>query len=102
MRMFDIIRKKRDGEVLSGEEVTAQPAAMGLACATPEPLPHKKHIFSHVTWEMEGFFLPVQVIDNANLPTDWVWATYDEMEATYPIPSAHGFYREVCKEKDCL
>lgn len=73
-----------------------------------------KHIFSHVEWHMEGIKLEVQTVgemdarESANATEtrenpaaqknapDWTFATPQELQEKYPIPSAfEAFLREI-------
>ena len=46
-----------------------------------------KHIFSHVEWEMKGYYLDVH-----EMPDCFKWVTREEMEAEVAIPSAFGYF----------
>ncbi|MBP3617969.1 MAG: A/G-specific adenine glycosylase [Lachnospiraceae bacterium] len=81
-----------------------------------------KHIFSHVEWHMEGIWLEVQTVpetglatltsttsgteakDNATgqkIPQDWAFATPQELQEKYPIPSAfEAFVREILADAE--
>lgn len=64
-----------------------------------------KHIFSHVEWHMEGIRLEVQTAESGSvplgtevgeIPEDWAFATPQELQEKYPIPSAfEAFVREI-------
>ncbi len=104
------IRKRSDEGLLAGlyefpwvegylneASVTDYLAMRGLTAVSVRALPHTKHIFSHVTWEMNGFLVHATVEDAAKRPDDWVWASYEEMQTTYTIPGAHAAFRAVCR-----
>lgn len=55
-----------------------------------------KHIFSHVEWEMQGFL--VEMRERAEL-ADGVWATKQEMDEVYSLPSAFRAYKEYIERK---
>lgn len=57
-------------------------------------LPETKHIFTHIEWRMIGYRVLVDAIPN---PTKTTWATLDEMETVYAIPTAHLFYQKQIK-----
>ena len=43
----------------------------------------RKHIFTHITWEMEGFELACGREDPR-----FVWATPEQLENDHPMPTA--------------
>lgn len=57
-----------------------------------KPLPEAKHIFTHVEWRMTGYQV---VVDAAHTSGDYTWATKEEIELKYAIPTAHSFYRKI-------
>lgn len=59
---------------------------MGLDTSKFQKLPSAKHIFSHLEWHMEGYFVPI----NKKIPG--LWATYDELRKEYSIPTAFKVY----------
>jgi len=46
-----------------------------------------KHIFTHVEWDMKGYYLDVH-----EMPERFKWVTMEEMEAEVPLPSAFGYF----------
>ena len=48
-----------------------------------------KHIFTHIEWHMVGYFIEVEEI---KVPGDFIWATRDEIAATYSVPAAFKNY----------
>ncbi len=77
-----------DGHI-SPKALQAQLAALGLRIETLRDAGSAKHIFSHIEWHMQGWF--VDCLDFA-LPEGWLWATPQELAAEYPIPSAFRAY----------
>ena len=60
-----------------------------------------KHIFSHVEWHMEGIRLEVQSLLGSEISPDWAFATPQELQEKYPIPSAfEAFVREIVTEAE--
>ncbi len=58
---------------------------------TPRPdeafyLGEAKHIFTHVEWHMSVYRVPLE--DGTALPSDVVWATREEIEEIYALPTA--------------
>ena len=49
----------------------------------------KKHIFTHVQWNMRGFYLEV-----AAMPAVWQWRTEEEIRSTVPLPTAYRQFWE--------
>ena len=49
----------------------------------------KKHIFTHVQWNMRGFYLEV-----AAMPGVWQWRTEEEIRSTVPLPTAYRQFWE--------
>ena len=45
------------------------------------------HIFSHVEWDMKGYYLNVH-----EMPNQFRWVTMEEMEAEVPLPSAFSYF----------
>lgn len=45
------------------------------------------HIFSHVEWDMKGYYLHVQ-----EMPDKFRWVTMEEMKKEVPLPSAFGYF----------
>lgn len=45
------------------------------------------HIFTHVEWEMKGYYLNVH-----EMPERFRWVTEEEMEEEVPLPSAFGYF----------
>lgn len=56
-------------------------------------LKDSKHIFSHVEWQMHGYFVKV-----AERSACYEWACYYQLETKYAIPTAYKTYKEVVKE----
>lgn len=60
-----------------------------------------KHIFSHIEWQMSGYFVEIEdgdAIDWRELEFEWI--SVEEMERKYAIPSAYElFLRELEKKR---
>ena len=50
---------------------------------------HRKHIFTHITWEMEGFELACGREDPR-----FVWATPEQLENDHALPTAFRQFLE--------
>ena len=75
-------------------ELTVELAVQQAACWGCEPHDlltqrHKKHIFTHITWEMEGFELACGREDPR-----FVWATTEQLEREYALPTAFRQFLE--------
>ena len=46
-----------------------------------------KHIFTHVEWDMKGYYMDVH-----EMPEQFRWVTAEEMEGEVAIPSAFGYF----------
>ena len=53
-----------------------------------------RHIFSHLEWHMSGYY--VQAISCSD-SSGFVWATREEIEAQYSIPTAFGAFLKIIK-----
>ena len=78
--------------VLTAEQAAAQAAQWGCEPHDVLSIRQKKHIFTHITWEMEGFEL---VCGQEN--DRFVWATPAQLEEEYPLPTAFRQFLEETK-----
>ena len=70
-----------------------------------EKLSEAKHIFSHREWHMRGYLVRIaeqqeisakkELPRNAGLHERYVFATIEEMEKVYPVPSAFAAYKKL-------
>ena len=58
-------------------------ADMGLSVREVYRQADKKHIFTHIQWNMRGFYLEVAEINDA-----FIWMTRDEIDKTAALPTA--------------
>lgn len=68
-----------------------------LSIASMKKMPASKHIFTHKEWHMIGYEVNLadtdfQVTDVDALPKTAFWATTDELETIYSVPTAYGAY----------
>ncbi len=77
-----------DGE-LTEQEALALLGNMGATIDAVYPLPHAKHIFTHVEWLMQGYFAKIQPF---HLPEGYYLVTKQELFAQYAVPSAFRAY----------
>lgn len=81
---------------LSAEEARAHAASLLSApVSAANKLPDARHLFSHIEWKMQGFYLTTQT---DSLPTDCVWADHAGLQDTYALPSAFRAYARLLPE----
>ena len=88
------IGKRSDKGLLSGlwelpncQRDVAPPIALqelGILKAEIEPMKSQKHIFTHVEWHMDCYFIKVSKKTSSEL----LWITKEEVEQNYTLPSA--------------
>lgn len=66
---------------------------MGFDTSTFEKLPAAKHIFSHLEWHMQGYYVSVRTKING------LWITVDELKETYSIPTAFKTYKKELEKR---
>ncbi len=79
------------------EESVAQ--ALGLQAKEiidTEMLPAAKHIFSHVEWNMTGYYVTLAGEPDAgkNERKDWIFVEKEQLKGQYPLPNAFQAYRK--------
>ena len=77
--------------VISQEEAIAYSKSIGLAPIRIKPLGEAKHIFSHVEWQMVGYSIRVDELQNS-CKEDMLFIHPEEVEHEYPIPAAFEKY----------
>jgi A/G-specific adenine glycosylase len=94
---------------LSAIELTEYLQKQGINFNKIVPMGEAKHIFSHIEWHMVGFYVRLPDADllaetgnyntlESSLLTSCIFASTDEMEKEYSLPSAFGAYRNYIKE----
>ncbi|MBR3631189.1 MAG: A/G-specific adenine glycosylase [Oscillospiraceae bacterium] len=68
---------------LSPEEAIAQCSTWGVRPQALEKTVERRHIFTHITWEMQGVFLRCGA-----MPEGFVWADAAALAETYSLPTA--------------
>ena len=53
-------------------------------------LPSARHVFSHIEWVMQGYEIRLPSVCEAE---DVIWATQEELERKYSVPSAFDAYK---------
>ena len=64
-------------------------AALGLPACSLQPLGAAKHVFTHKVWRMQGYLART---DACALPDRCVWATAEQLETAYSVPSAFAAF----------
>lgn len=57
---------------------------------TVQKLPEARHIFSHIEWQMRGYEIRLPRLPEAK---GIIWATQEELDRRYSIPSAFSAYK---------
>lgn len=76
---------------LRAEEVEEYCKSIGLMPVRLKKLLPAKHIFSHVEWDMTGYAVQVDELEKTN-KKDFLFVSLQEIQKTYPIPSAFEKY----------
>ena len=71
------------------KQVLHQVEQWGIEVRSIRPAGNAKHIFTHVEWHMQGYF--VEVADQSPL---FLWAGKEDLDGLYSIPSAFQFYNK--------
>ena len=61
----------------------------GVRYATIDEMGKTKHIFTHIQWNMEGYYIQTDSFENC---ADFVWVTQCELQQKYALPSAFSVY----------
>ena len=77
-------------ERLTKEEATSRLEGFLPGAEAGEPLPAARHIFTHIQWEMEGWFFTAPALP---LPEGYAWANRQALESLYPLPNAFKKYK---------
>jgi A/G-specific adenine glycosylase len=58
-----------------------------------EPLGKAKHIFTHLEWHMEGYYIRLtEVPSSFTKENSYVWASKEELASIYALPSAFSAF----------
>jgi A/G-specific adenine glycosylase len=76
---------------LTAKECKAKLLEAGYRIDEIEQLPETKHIFTHIEWRMIGYKVHIVAKSKSGATT---WATKEEIDSIYPIPTAHRFYEK--------
>lgn len=94
------VRKRGENVLLAGlyeypnvdceltiNQAAEQVQAWGLKVVNLERTSQYKHVFSHVEWDMTGFYFTVEEENER-----FRWVTDEEMEKDVPLPSAFAYF----------
>ena len=81
-------------EALSEKEAKKRLEAEGFAPEKLISLGKAKHIFTHLEWHMTGF-----LVECAEEQEGFVWKSFEEIDASYAIPTALQKMKQKAKEK---
>ncbi len=76
---------------LTGEEAVSKVEEMGLIPVDISCVVEKKHIFTHIVWDMNGVYLRVREMN-----ADFLWLTGEQLETQAALPTAYRqFWEEI-------
>lgn len=81
---------------LSAEEAFSLAVSLGLSPLTVEATPPATHIFTHITWNMVGYYLHCDGTPNPSLP----WHTPQEIDSHFAIPTAFSAFLAYAKKQE--
>jgi len=79
---------------LSAEQAWDAAYQMGFSPMTIEPCPPASHLFTHIHWDMVGYFLRCE-----SAPEDAILYTQTQIEEEIAIPTAFGAFRKEAFER---
>ena len=74
---------------LSPQQALEQAAAWNVQPHNLERRQHKKHIFTHIQWEMEGYFIACGREDSR-----FIWVSPEVLRRDYSLPTAFRQFLE--------
>ncbi len=85
-----------DGYCTDLEILQQLPPFLGDLCGQAlTPLPPATHVFTHLTWQMQGRLIRLDAQNLPLPPNGWAWADAKALRTVYPLPSAFGVYRQI-------
>jgi len=81
-------------EAMDADAVQRHLEEKGFSPEKPIPLGKVIHIFTHLEWHINGF-----LVDCGEKKEGFTWATFDEIDAKYALPTALGKIKKKAKEK---
>ncbi len=83
---------------LSEKEVLSLVEEQNLVPIQIKKIENAKHIFSHVEWQMQGYFILVEDTEQKK-SKDFIFIDKEEASGNYPMPSAFSAYKKYMDEK---
>ena len=77
------------GSTLSPADALKTAEAFGAKPLELQKEVHKTHIFTHIVWDMVGYHIFCSVKADG-----FIWATPQELETTYALPTAFRIFLE--------
>ena len=77
---------------LEAVQATAAVSEMGIPVRDVLRQKEKKHIFTHIQWNMRGFYM-----ETADICDGFVWMTAEEIDKNAALPTA---FRQFWEDKD--
>ncbi len=68
---------------------------LGFTVVDMQPVEKSRHIFSHLEWHLKGFF---GTVSNPTERVDLIWASKDELNDKYSIPTAFKDYLDYIRK----
>lgn len=78
--------------VLKQDNISEVLQKWGIQSTDIQQMGQAKHIFTHIEWHMEGYFVKTDSFENND---NFVWATQEQLQQQYALPSA---FREFVKK----
>ncbi|MDE5883958.1 MAG: A/G-specific adenine glycosylase [Oscillospiraceae bacterium] len=75
---------------LTPEEAVSQCSAWGSKPKEFLKILPKKHVFTHITWDMQGIYLECE----PDLNSEFLWITPEQLHAAYSLPTAFRIFLE--------
>ena len=95
------LRKRSDKGLLAGlyelpnrEGYLTEEEVLALYDGIIQPLPEATHVFTHIIWRMRGYLIEVPF---EPAEEGLFFATAEEIEEKYSLPSAFSAYKKFCK-----
>lgn len=91
-----LLHKRKENGLLSGlyEFTTIENHKTKKDFSRCRYLGKKKHLFSHVEWDMKGFM----IFCESCFESDGIWVDIEDVFTKYSIPSAFSYYKEFLKK----
>ncbi len=71
---------------------------IGAHAKSVDPAPDAKHVFTHVEWHMRAWSIALDSCADIPENMEFVWATPDELESRYALPSAFSKWKNDLKK----